>query len=223
MYVDYHHNDLADDEASLKKTLSEAMHTSESDLAMNKAGKLSTPQMVRLSFHVLVPLAKLISAAAGLVTLAIALYVAGPTLLAHYRLMLSAGKYLVLGGGALFFGLIAFIMKLIFASGRTLQFLLDLMEGKVTSVSGRMNMSKNEEIEDGLNTFTKQKTETFSCVVKGEYFEVSEDGFEALHDRSGGNYKVYVTPRSRYMVAIEPAVTETGTRDPFKLEYKDRT
>ena len=93
---------------------------------------------------------------------------------------------------ALFFGLIAFIIKLIFASGRTLQFLLDLMEGKVTSVTGRMHMSKNEQIEDGLDTLTKQKTETYNRLVNGEYFEIEAEGFDALRDRSGGIYKVWL-------------------------------
>ena len=220
MYVDYQHNDLAGDEASIRKTLTEALRFNDADLEINKTGKLSTRQMIRLSFQVLGPFAGLVSAAAGMVGLAVAMWVAGPAIMTHVRLAFAVGKYLLLGVGALFFGLVAFIMKLIFASGRVVQFLIDLAQGKVTSVNGRMNTSKSEEIEDGLNTFTKKKTETWNCVIKGEYFGINEEAFGVLRDRSGSIYRAYVTPRSRYLVAIEPSVADTGARDPFKLEYK---
>ena len=113
MYVDYQHNDLAGDEASIRKTLAEAVRFNDADLAMNKTGKLSTRQMIRLSVRVLGPFVGLVSAAVGLVTLGIALWVAGPEIMTHMRLAYALGKYLLLGVGALFFGLIAFIMKLI--------------------------------------------------------------------------------------------------------------
>jgi hypothetical protein len=220
MYVDYHHKDSANPNAGVGKSISDAIGFNDDDLAMNKAGKMSTRQMIRLSFQVLAPFAGLVSGAAGLVALGIAVYLAGPMLMNHYRLMMSLGKYLTLGLGALFFGLIAFIMKLIFASGRVLQFLVDVMEGKVASVNGRMNASKSEDIEDGLSTITKQKTETFNCVIKGEYFDIDEEAYLALHECSGNNYRAYVTPRSRILVSIEPSVPDAGGRDPFKLEYQ---
>ena len=220
MYVDYHYKDSSDDEASTRKSIAEAVGFNDADLAMNKAGKMSTRQMIHLSVQVIAPFAGLLSAACGLVALGIALYLAGPLIMTKFRLMMRLGKYLMLGVGTLFFGLVAFIMKLIFTSGRVFLFLLDLMEGNVTSVNGRMNTSKAEEIEDGLNTITKTKTENFNCVIKGEYFGISEEAFEVLENCSGGNYRAYVTPRSRFLVSIEQTVSDTGGRDPFKLEYK---
>ena len=218
MYVDFNHNDLANDETSSQKVLAEAVGFDDADLELNKAGKLSTPQATRLSLHVLGPFVGLVSTAIGLVSLGVALYVAGPAVIENSRLVLAVGKYLMLGIGALFFGLLAFVVKLIVSSGRVFLFMGDLMEGTVASVSGRMNTSKSEVIEDGLSTITRQKTSTLSCVIKGEYFGVNEETHAILLDRSGSQYCAYVTPRSRYMVAIEPSVA--GARDPFKLEYK---
>jgi len=220
MYVDFHHNDLAQDEAAARGALAESIGFDEADLAMNKAGKLSTPQMTRLSFQVLGPFIGLVGTAIGLVTLAITLWTVGPMIATRVRLMLTVGKYLGVGVGALFFGLIAFIMKLILTSGRVFQFIVDLSQGKAVSVTGRMNASKAEDIEDGLNTITRKKTESYNCVVKGEYFGIKEETYSLLLDRSGSNYTAYVTPRSRFLLALEPAVADMNGRDPFKLEYK---
>ncbi|HEY3740326.1 MAG TPA: hypothetical protein VGL53_10800 [Bryobacteraceae bacterium] len=219
MYVDYDHHDTHDEQESIRTSLRKAIGFTDSDLVMNKSGKLSTRQMIRLMFQVLGPFAGLLASAAGLVALGILLFMAGPVILSRFRLMLRLGKYLTAGIGTLFFGLVAFIIRLILTSGRVAQFMLDLMQGNVTSTVGRMSATKSEEIEDGLSTLTRQKTETFNCVVKGEYFAISEEAFEILQECSGGIYRAYMTPRSRFLVALEPATGETGGRDPFKLEY----
>ena len=219
MYVDYQHNQLSDDGA-VQSSIRETLPFDDADLAMNKAGKLSTPQMTRLVFTGLGPFLGLVGTAAGLVTLALGLWMAGPTIATHFRMMLWLGKYLIIGVGALFFGVVALIMKLLFASGRVFLLIMDLMAGNATSLSGRMNTSNSEEIEDGLSTFTRQKTYKWSCVIKGEYFEINEEAFRVLQDCSGSNYKAYVTPKSRYLVAIEPTGPDPNARDPFKLEYK---
>lgn len=41
-----------------------------------------------------------------------------------------------------------------------------------------------------------------------------------LLDESGSNFKAYITPRNRFLVAIEPTGPEQGARDPFKMEYR---
>ena len=222
MYVEYHHNDLAADDSSSRKSLAEAFGFSDTDLELNKAGKLSTPQLIRLAGRVFGQFGGLILSAAGLAVLGFLLYMIGPSILTRVRLMMRLAPFLMPAIIGLFFGVIALLMKLIFASGGVFQFILDAIDGKVTSVAGRMTTSKNEEIEDGLSTITKQKTETFSCFVKGECFSLSEGAYDELQHLSGGNYRLYITPRSRQVASIEPAVTETGGRDPFKLEYKNR-
>ena len=215
MYVDFQHSDLSNQESGLQETLHETFHFDESDLEFNKSGKLSTPQMTRLLFQALGPFFGLLGTAVSLGVLCIGLWVAGPLSLKAVRIF---GKYLFIGLGAAFFGVIGLIVRLLITSGRVVMLIPDLMEGKVATVSGRMNTSKSEEIEDGLSTFTRQKTSRWNCVIKGEYFEIDEEGFAFLQDRSGSNFKAYLTPRSRFMVAIEPAGPEENARDPFKFK-----
>lgn len=221
MYVDYQHNDLANNDNGLHETLKEALHFDDSDLETNRVGKLSTPQMTRLVFRALGPFLGLVGTAGGLAALCLGLWMAGPGVGASLRLTGIFGKYLILGVGGLFFGVIALIMKLLMASGNVAMLIVDLTEGKAVPVSGRMNTSKSEEIEDGLSTITRQKTHKWNCVIKGEYFEIDEEAFAVLQDQSGTNYKAYVTPRSRFLVSIEPAGPDPNARDPFKLEYKN--
>ena len=147
MYVDYEHQQFDDDQASFLKELAKAIPFDATDIEENKKGRLSTPQMVRLVFDAGVPFLGLLGTAAGLLTLAVTLYVAGPYVLTKIRVVMALSKYLMLGLGALFFGMIAFIMKFLLASGRVFLLLQDLMEGKVTSVTGRLTPSKAETVE----------------------------------------------------------------------------
>ena len=220
MYVDYQHNDLSNADAGLSENLQEALNFDEDDLEINKTGKISTPQMTRLVIRALGPFLGLIGAALGLGALCMALWMGGPLAAFGLKMTRIFGKYLIMGIGALFFGVIALIMKLLLASGNIALLIVDLMEDKVATVTGRMNTSESEEIEDGLSTITRQKTHKWNCVIKGEYFEITEEAFELLQDRSGSNYTAYVAPRSRFMIAIEQAGPDPNARDPFKLEYK---
>ena len=212
-------SNFEDDEASFRDRLARVFRFTDADLAENKQGRLTTHQKLTLLWTAITPFAALLVSLAGLIALAIGLYYVGPLITARIRLMLYFGKYLGFAAGTLFFGLIAFLIKLLLASGRIVSLVIDLADNKVSSVMGRLTTSKNEEIEDGLATLTKTKTRTFCYVVKGEYFEVSQDAWDAMHERDGGSYRVYVTPRSRFLVAIESAISDPEARDPFKLQY----
>lgn len=214
MYVDFHHNDLGQDAAAAQKALAEGIGFNDADLALNKTGKLSAPQISRLARQVLVPFGGLVITAVGLVSGGIALLTAEPA--TRTKLLMGLGKYMMIGIGAAFFGLLGFIVKLMLSSSRVFQFIRDMTDGKVACITGRMHASKAEGMEEGL----KKSKAAFNCVVKGEYYEIEEEAYEALFERSGSNFTVYVTPRSRYLVAIEPAVADLKARDPFKLEYK---
>lgn len=210
-------NNFDDDEASFRDQLASACHFNDADLAANKHGNLTPRQKLRLAFTALAPFLAMSISLVGLVAVAIGLYYFGPLIATRVRLMLYLSKYLVIGAAALFFGLIAFLIKFLITSGRIWNLLLDMSESRVTSVVGRLTTSKNEEIEDGIASFTKSKTQTFSYVVKGEYFQVPPDAWDAMRERDGGSYRVYVTPRSRYLVALESAISDPEAHHPFKL------
>jgi hypothetical protein len=215
MYVDYEHQQFDDDQESFLKELAKAIPFEDADIEENKKGRLSTPQMVRLVFDAIGPFLGLVGTAAGLVSLVVMLYVAGPYVLTKVRVVMTLSKFLLFGLSALFFGMVAFIINFLLASGRVFLLVQDLMEGKVESVTGRLTPSKAETAEEVV----ERKTERFSFVVKGEYFAVSEEAHELMMLQGSGNFQIYVTPRRRYLVGIEPAGVEAG-KDPFKLEYK---
>lgn len=75
------------------------------------------------------------------------------------------GSCLMIGIGALSFGVVALTMRLLLASGRIFQLIVDLIEGKAAALNGRMNTSRSEKIENGLSTITRQKTEQSNRVT----------------------------------------------------------
>jgi hypothetical protein len=204
---------------SFRYRLARSCRFDDEDLAENKAGKLTSRQMTRLVFSALLPFLGMVTSLIGLVVVGIGLYFFGPLITRRISLMIYLGKYLTLAVGALFFGLVAFIIKFLLTSGRIWNLLLDLSQGKVDSVTGRLTTSRQEEVEDGLASFTNRKTRTFSLVVNGEYFDVAQDAVDVLLERDGGRYRVFVTPRSRCLVSLEPTAADPDAPDPFKLRY----
>lgn len=223
MYVDYQcHTHFRDDESAFFARLGKALDFRDEELAMNQEGRLATPQMIRLALRGLAPFVAMLVSLAGLCVLAAGVAILGPEIGTKVRMLLFLGKYLMLGIGALFFGLVAFVIKFFLASGRAFRLIHDLAEGAVTSTSGRLTTSHHSDVEDGLSTITRQRSDSYAYVVKGESFEVSEDAWEAMRERDGGRYKLWITPRSRYLVAIEAAsATDGGGRDPFTLDYNN--
>jgi hypothetical protein len=239
-------NHFEDDDASFRDQLARVCGFKDSDLEENRNGRLSTRQMLRLIFVSVAPYFAMLITLTGLVALTVGLYYFGPLIAQRIRLMYFFGKYLIVGIGAVFFGALAFLIKFLLASGRMIHLLRDLSEGKVTSVVGRLTTSQNEEVEDGIPSFVQaftqvrqskrslfshdaapvrskmiMSTKSYAYVVRGEYFEVSYEAWDAMRERDGRPYRVYVTPRSRFLVSMEYANVDPSVRDPFKLEYRD--
>jgi hypothetical protein len=239
-------NHFEDDEDALRERLARACGFKDSDLDENRKGRLSTRQMLRLIFVSVAPYFAMLATLSGLIVLTVGLYYFGPLIAQRIRLVYFFGKFLVIGIGALFFGALALLIKFLLASGRMFHLLRDLFEGKVTSVVGRLTTSQNEEVEDGIPAFVQavsqmrqskrslmshdaaptrtkmvMSTKSYAYVVRGEYFEVSPDAWDAMRERDGRPYRVYVTPRSRFLVSMEYASVDPSVKDPFKLEYTD--
>ena len=138
----------------------------ERDLIENRGGKLSGRQMVRVFFSALLPFAGMAVAAVGRLVLGIGFLTGSGFLFAKLNLVIKFGNLFAVLLSALFFGVIAFIVKFLLASGRMLSLFLDL-EGKVMPVSGRMTTSRSDDIEVGIDTILKRKTEKNSPVIPG--------------------------------------------------------
>ena len=156
---------------------------------------------------------------------------------AHISTLMVVGAA---GLSALFFGLLAFVIKFLLASGLVWNLLRDLSEGSATSVTGRLTTSHSEDVaeinaafsdalrfsnEEGpivlrdypTNEGNATPAKTYCFVVKGEYFAVSQDAFDAMRDRDGRPYRVYLTPRSRYLLSLEAMISDPQAPDPFQL------
>lgn len=217
-------NHFEQEDAAFRDQLARSCQFSDTDLAENRAGRLTPHQKTKLLPIAVVPLAKLLLSLVGLVGFVILIQRVDPP--AQISSLMVAGA---VGLSAMFFGLVAFVIKFLIAAGRLWNLMLDLSEGKVAAISGRLTASRGEESSESgaalsetlrfsnesgpivlrdyaTNEDKPSYTETHCFVVKGEYFEVSRDAYDAMRDRDGRAYRVYVTPRSRYLVALESSM-----------------
>ena len=85
--------------------------------------------------------------------------------------------------------------------------LIDITKGFAATVEGHVSPSWTEEETQGLDRFHGEKKHSYRYIVKGEEFEVGEKAYELLHtkyDRYRPMVRLYYTPRSRFLLSIEP-------------------
>jgi ABC-type multidrug transport system fused ATPase/permease subunit len=219
-------NYFEQEEAAFREQLARVCRFSESDLAENRLGRLTSRQKASLALRIIRPLSKLMLSLIAIAFLAVAIHYFDP--FTQIASLMFAGA---VGLCALFFGFVAFLIKFLLASGRIWNLVRDLSESKVTSISGRLTTSQSEEateleaalsetlrtsVEDRivlrdypLNEGALPKAETHCFVVKGQYFEVPKEAFDAMRDRDGRPYRIYLTPRSRYLLSLEALISTT--------------
>ncbi len=209
-----------EDSPQFLQRLSRTIAFSERDLAENRQGRLSSAQMTRVSISGFTPFLGIAATLLGLLVLGIAIAAGSELVLSKIRWILTMGNYLVFALGTLFFGFVAVCVKFVLTSGRVFGLLRDVAEGKVTSLTGRGTPSKSVEIEEGIAKLFGLKKETHCLVVRGEYFEIPREAHELLMEHEATTFRVYVTPRSRYMVSLELATAvgadANGEQDYFK-------
>ena len=216
MYLNFGGVDPDEESALFLQQLAKAAGFGEADLADNRLGRLSTAQMLRLITRVVSPLAGLAVSATGLVLATAGLALGAEFIVSKLPFLLPFRHYLSMGLGVLFLGLFGFVVRLYLVSARTFQLLLDLMDGKVLLITGRVTTSRSMELEDGLiNKLLNWGSGTFSLVVKGKYFEVNAQTNRVMLERTGSNFRLYVTARSCYVVGIDFA--EETSADSFRF------
>ncbi|MBL8213229.1 MAG: hypothetical protein JNK87_21100 [Bryobacterales bacterium] len=210
----------AEDSPEFLRRLSRALAFTDKDLSENRQGRISNTQMARVSALGFTPFLGIAGTLAGLLLVVLAIAAGSEVVISKVRWMLTLGKPLVFALGTLFFGFVAVCVKFIVTSGRVVRLLQDMAEGKVTSIIGRGTPSKSVDIEEGLAKLLNLKKETHCLVVRGEYFEIPPQAHELLMEREATTFRVYVTPRSRYMVSLEianaAAAAAAGEQDYFQ-------
>lgn len=206
MYVEYGYNSHENQENEARQALAKANRFTPADLADNARGRISSRQMMTLFVKGVVPLLGLIIPLFGLIVLGILLYFLLPHLVLKVRFLMFVGKYVMPAIGAFGFGLLAILAKSIMASGRLTNLIADVAAGQAAKTVGRVSISRTDEVEDGINQIFNKRTQTYFYVIQGEYFEVSQAAHDEMHNLGGARwYTIYHTPKSRFLLSIEPA------------------
>lgn len=208
-YVEYGF-EAEDQDVVVLRELKSAMHFSDRDLSCNRQGEMSSLQMLKVLAKAILPVLGLLIPFMGLIAMGAFAATLFPFLAGKARLLMMMGDYLLGFLAALLFGLIALIINFFCYSGRLLLYLWDLSQGKVRSDVGRLYVSKSEEVEDGVGYVLRTKTETYSCTIRSESYQISPEAHEALMEYAGSLFRVYYTPKSRFLLALEPARGDSG-------------
>jgi hypothetical protein len=177
----------------------------DSDLAQNRAGKISENQRGKLFGRALRPVKYPLTA---LVTWLVSCLIV-KILVPGFVLMIIAmvgGKATTAIFGAITLGCVAAAGVAGLQSSRLTALLMqDLKEGKSSYMDGRLNISHEDSDGLGLDKFHDRKHRRSHYVMNNEYFEVEEEAFETLRNQKPmGRFRLYFAPRSRLLLSLEP-------------------
>lgn len=193
-------------EKDLNAALAKIIRCNASDLTVNRAGRISTKQMLSLMYRGIVPLLALLIPMLGLLMLAAAFYWFGPWLVTKVYLMLKFGSYIKMGVSVLALGTLAVLANGVVASRRLLLLVVDLAIGKSVNTVGRVTLSRSDDIEDGIDQILRKRTVMYYFVQRGRAFQVSQEAYDELYEQGGvGYFKPYFTPHSHFLIAIDHA------------------
>lgn len=194
--------------------LAKALGFSAASLEANRGGKLTREQIQQFSVRVIgpviftvvwavVPLVVWVSMLSGQKGLS---FFAALSLFAdrltHFSDMVEAnGKFgAILRVGSIVGGLVAAAFT---ASKIPLRLFFDLIDGTLSKLEGRV-VAREEQT---LRANGRDPIEKFFFNLRNDYFQVNLPAFRAIEN--GSVYIVYVTPRSRLLVSIEPKINSS--------------
>jgi hypothetical protein len=213
MYVDYGYNAHKNEDKALELGLAKALGFDAADLKDNREGRISTKQMVALTYKGIVPLLGLIIPFVGVIATAVALALFGPLIIGKLLFLLKLGKYVVMGLGVVAFGLLAILANGVIASRRLLLLVLDLAMGKSAQLAGKVTVSHSDDIEDGINQVLRKRTMLYYFVQGEHSFQVPQTAYEELYANGGaGHLRLHFTPKSHFLLSAEPS-TAAATKE----------
>ncbi|MGA3027753.1 MAG: hypothetical protein ABSF98_23595 [Bryobacteraceae bacterium] len=170
------------------------------DLEENRKGRISNPQMVRLLGRALRPVRYTASATIVWLVIVYAIRTWFPGIVSWIAKLCGVPVGSVLSivticcAGA--------VALSILRSAHTIGLLIiDLAAGQATFKDGRVVVSREEENGLAMAGLWGEKRMKCFFVMAGEYFEVGQEACEAPPE---GRCRLYHTPKSKMMLAIEP-------------------
>lgn len=94
------------------------------------------------------------------------------------------------------------------------------VEGRLSTSVSYETVHRYESLNHGLlggsgPPYIKhaESVQSYWYVIGDDSFAVTRQGFEALHPFSGSTCKVYLTPRSRFLLSLEPVAVRVSTSE----------
>ena len=206
-------SDILASGVDLAQALASANEFTAQELAANRAGRIAPSQLKRLWTMALDRVRTSLSALLGWL-----LFVYVVKTLVPNWLFATLERVLGISLFALF-GLItissacASIYQLFASAWIVLKLLPDIIQGAAIVKEGRVRTSSDTEKVHGMGELYEETAERFSYVIGDEYLAVSESAHRVLRPYSGSSCRVFLTPRSRLLLSIEP----TSIRHPDRL------
>src|SRR5260370_40351944 len=101
-------------------------------------------------------------------------------------------------------GVVVIVSNEFGAVGKVKKLVRDIVLGEVVCVEGRVSASSVTEKAKGLGQLYEENVDHCSYAIGNEYLRVSEQAFHVMQPYSGSVFRVYVAPRSRLLLSIEP-------------------
>ena len=182
--------------------LARANHFTMADLELNRGGKISDAQWMRLLLRAVQPVRYTGGALLGWLICCFVVKTLVPAIVLWIMAMLGVKGVGILFGAVTLACVGAFLLS-VFKSARTTALLIaDLNAGKAASIEGRVSPSREEEKGLGMARLYGEKHTHHWYVVKNEYFEVDQQAHSVLPE--GRQYRLYYTPKSKLLLSIEP-------------------
>jgi hypothetical protein len=172
------------------------------DLEMNRNGKISDTQWMRLLLRALQPVRYTGGALLGWLLCCFCVKTLVPRIVLWIMALLGVKGVGVLFGVVTLACVGAFLISVLKSARTTTLLLVDLKLGKAASIEGRVSPSREDEGGLGMARLYGEKHTNHWYVVKNEYFEVDQQAHAALPH--GMQFRLYYTPKSKLLLSIEP-------------------
>jgi len=204
---------MDDDPAAFRLALAAANGFDEGDLKENRSGRIARGQYGRLLLEAFRP-----AVFSGVVLL-------GWFVFLFFRDLLLPDVVLSLVKRAWPFFMVitaatvgAFLLGLARSTRLGAQVLLDLKDGEVETVSGKVSTYRCSSAEYGVSALFASKAEHHFYWIGDLKLEVSPSGYELLVKRYDQQYcppmRVYYSPRSRLLLSAEPVLVVRAPQQP---------
>jgi hypothetical protein len=176
------------------------------DLTENRAGRISSPQFLRLFGRAVEPVRYTAPMFGGwLMVLYLVNYVPGLRLLARLMWLFGGSAFAPAAFFAITVLCAGMLLLSIFKSAGSIGLLLvDLSQGKAASMEGHLSPSREGHTDWSLARLWGSTAQNmkYSYVIGNEYFSVDEFAHSVELDPRA-NYRLYYAPRSKLLLSVE--------------------